>query len=1723
MDKLPSRFRPAPVLCSILAAGLFGHGSLFAAPSGGSVVAGNATIGAQGATTTIVQTTERAIINWRDFSTSAGEGVRFVQPGRSAATLNRVTGAQASTLHGRLDANGQVILINPHGVLIGKDARVDVGSLIASTSSLADDDFLAGRLRFTPSGIAGSGIRNAGTITAAEGGLVALVAPHVRNDGVIEARLGRVQIGAADRFTIDLYGDGLINLSLDESNRGNLKDAEGRPVDALISMGGAIRTDGGSTVLIAAADARGVLDRSINLQGIVRADTVSEQGGKIVLSGGGGVVDVSGALVATGKRGGEVDVVGQHVRLQDGTNVDAHGDDAGGRVRIGGDWQGSGDLQRSLTTDVAAGARIDVSADALGSAGQAVVWSDDRTSFAGLIRSRGADAGGDGGQVEVSGKRTLEFSGHVDAGALRGSGGSLLLDPETINIGINEAGSINRILRLGVSTTVTASLDINVNSLVDGRGRASGGGLTLSAGRDINLNNYVVTQNGAVNLSAGGGVTFAPGMGIYSGSGPINVNAVGNIAVGKLYSTGGLTVRSTAGSLSINQPIYSTVGAVSLRALSDLTISQPMAIFQNGNTLFLTSDSGSVLINAQIDGLTSVGGNSGLMAVSAGNGIQINDHLVTQNGAVSLTAGAGGVSSASGKVVFSGLGNIGVLSAGNVSMGHLVTSGQLDVRSTSGSVTVSEAIDGLTGNVALRAAQALTINQPIVNFLNGSSLSLTSDSSNVVVNAQVDGRAANGVSSGPVTVSAGGSILLNQSIISEDSPITLAAGGTVTPAVGKGLFSGNGAISVTTAGSLVTGIYGTTGALALRSTGGTLTVGQGIDGTTGAVSLRSASTLTVSQPIVNILNGSSLNLTSDSGNIVVGAQIDGRDSIGASSGAVTLSAGGSIQLNESIVTENSAITLTATSGTLTAAANKGLFAGSGAISVTTGGALSSGIYGTTGPLGLRSTGGPLTIATKLDETLGNVTLRGGTGVTINQGIANIRNGSSLTVIVDAGNIDVSARIDAQDDATPGSITPVAGGTVTMTAAGNVNVNETIVTYDGAVSVTATSGSVIFSNAGTDGSGNKKIMAGSAPITITTGSNFSTGTAPPSGLIFDSGASAPANADAFFADSLKPWVTMATTGKLTLVSTGGNVTIDAPIPQTTGEVEISAGNNVVVNEKLVNVGTAGKPISITAGTACTVVTCTDMATQGGIFVFDALSEGAKLTYTGLGTPISGWKSNSPEVDSRQANLTMTAFGNIDINEAVASAASAATMTLTSTQGRLLGTVGDSRNVGPNRPANMILSGYAGIGDVDLAGSPFNAGYAGTINATSANGPVYLNVSGPGSLTVTAPSVTAGDIVMYHTTGGLGANSTFTAGRDLDLRNSNLAGSLSGSAGRDVLFRQITAGLINITGAGNDVLFDYTASANEASIWMRGALTVSNVTRDIRFLTDSGVSLIDCCVDNDPKTGAQPAFTLSAGRNVELRRLQTYGAVSISAGDDIRLWNDIGPTITGATYFTEDQGVASLTLTTGTAVDDRIDMLGARAVGAVNITTHTLVATKQITGSPVVINATSQSIGATPIGTMAEMAGPGASAPAIPPGPAVNPPAPPGALNALPPGAPGTQLVAGASSPGTQGVAGTGAPAGVVGSPTVPAGDSDFGELVLVEVERVNNENSEATALGEIVPESGTGSGQVPDNEIAISLDSPLRSADFGRSGPFSGHSAPAEEGKGCARREDGSCA
>jgi filamentous hemagglutinin family protein len=176
--------------------------------NGGIVVGGQATITQKPAVTTIDQTTDRAIINWKGFSIDKGELTKFNQPGTNSVALNRVTGGDPSTISGQLQANGHVWLVNRNGILFGPTAQVDVHWLLATTADIADQDFMKGLNNFSiPSPNPDASVVNMGTITIGEYGLAGLVAPHVRNDGLIQGRLGQVVNAIAPAFTLDFYGE----------------------------------------------------------------------------------------------------------------------------------------------------------------------------------------------------------------------------------------------------------------------------------------------------------------------------------------------------------------------------------------------------------------------------------------------------------------------------------------------------------------------------------------------------------------------------------------------------------------------------------------------------------------------------------------------------------------------------------------------------------------------------------------------------------------------------------------------------------------------------------------------------------------------------------------------------------------------------------------------------------------------------------------------------------------------------------------------------------------------------------------------------------------------------------------------------------------------------------------------------------------------------------------------------------------------------------------------------------------------------------------------------------------------------------------------------------------------------------------------------------------------------------------------------------------------------
>ena len=284
-----------------------------AAPTGGQISAGEGSIAQTGANTTITQSSQNLAINWQGFSIAADEAVRFNQPNATAIALNRVLGQDPSQILGSLSANGQVFILNPNGVLFGTGSQVNVGGLVASTLSLSDADFIAGNNTFSNAGTAGA-VVNQGTLTAAQGGYIALLAPEVRNEGVISATLGTALLAAGDKVTLTLNNGSLLSYSIDQG-----------ALNALAENKQLIQADGGQ-VFMSAKAANALSTAMVNNTGIIEARTVQNVAGVIMLMGDMqvGTVNVGGTLDASapnGGNGGFIETSAAHVNIANNAKV----------------------------------------------------------------------------------------------------------------------------------------------------------------------------------------------------------------------------------------------------------------------------------------------------------------------------------------------------------------------------------------------------------------------------------------------------------------------------------------------------------------------------------------------------------------------------------------------------------------------------------------------------------------------------------------------------------------------------------------------------------------------------------------------------------------------------------------------------------------------------------------------------------------------------------------------------------------------------------------------------------------------------------------------------------------------------------------------------------------------------------------------------------------------------------------------------------------------------------------------------------------------------------------------------------------------------------------------------------------------------------------------------------------------------------------------------------
>ncbi|MDX1919325.1 MAG: filamentous hemagglutinin N-terminal domain-containing protein [Candidatus Caenarcaniphilales bacterium] len=451
----------------------FGHAvpAINTLPTGYSSPTGNVAFSQTGNTLNVNSAADKSIANYQTFSVGSGAAVNFNLPSANASILNRVVGPNASEIYGSMRSNGKVFLINPNGVLFGSTSRVNVNSLVTSTLGIANEDFMSGNYVFTQSG-APAGIINQGSIVTTPGGLAALIAGAVRNDGTIQTTSGGTRLAVGQKVTLDL-GDGVnATVTVDEA----LQSKVAGYTDGIINNG-VIAADGGS-IKANAYLANSMYDTLVNNKGLMQANGLVSRAGEIELSGFTedctGTVANSGNLIASRMRNGVLErdgliqLLGDRLELTSGeifaksTSLFAYeGFDIGSRVN-------TDDLRlRSINGGITQSAPI-VNAE--------------RTS---IIAK---------GPVTLT---NAENEMYDFAAVLTGDGSDLTIF-ESTNLKVNDVHGLVGIVTNNGDVRLTATENIELDDII----HAGKGDIHLTAGKSIKQHNRMISGD-EIFLSAG--------------------------------------------------------------------------------------------------------------------------------------------------------------------------------------------------------------------------------------------------------------------------------------------------------------------------------------------------------------------------------------------------------------------------------------------------------------------------------------------------------------------------------------------------------------------------------------------------------------------------------------------------------------------------------------------------------------------------------------------------------------------------------------------------------------------------------------------------------------------------------------------------------------------------------------------------------------------------------------------------------------------------------------------------------------------------------------------------------------------------------------------------------------------------------------------------------------------------------------------------------------------
>ena len=682
-------------------------------PAGGTVVVGAGQVQQSNKLLIINQSSARLGMDWQSFNIGSAASVEFRQPDAGSVALNRVLGHSGSQIFGQLRSNGQVFLINPHGVLFAPGSKVDVGGLVATTMDLSQQDFASGRFVFTATGAQGA-VVNQGSLRASAGGYLALMGQHVDNQGDLTVDAGAVVLASGRAATVSISGNGLISAVVTPGDAGS------------VGHSGRIQADGG-TVTLSARSAEAIAASLVNNSGIVRANTLVE-------------------------RNGEVWITGDQVKSSGHIAVDAPTLGDAGRVVIKG-GMATGSLQMAGTVSATAangkGGQVETSAahvaidgatrvNTLSASGQHGTWTIDPTDFTvaagsgvqttsgigaatlsanldlgsvALVTAAGGTDAGDifvqapvswtaGTTLTLTAERNININANLSASGL---GASLVLTPGTAgtySLGsgakITLSGTQNTLQIAGVNYTLLRTLaDVQA---INASNTTRSGNYAMAV--DIDATATSATTNPTVFTPIGNNVTFSSNnsfRGRFDGLGNsiigLTVNQPNTVAVGLFGTAHDATIRNvnfSGGAFTGRQYVGAVAGYLGSNSSTPLVsvsnVSSNAPVSQTG-----TSANG--LVGGLVGQLAATGGV--ITRSSSSGAVNTADSNASAGGLVGwISAGSVDNSSASGNVTSSN-------SANSRSMGGLVGyfdgTGTLRDSQASGNVNAAFNVGGLVG------------------------------------------------------------------------------------------------------------------------------------------------------------------------------------------------------------------------------------------------------------------------------------------------------------------------------------------------------------------------------------------------------------------------------------------------------------------------------------------------------------------------------------------------------------------------------------------------------------------------------------------------------------------------------------------------------------------------------------------------------------------------------------------------------------------------------------------------------------------------------------------------------------------------------------------------------------------------------------------------------------------------------------------------------------------